>query len=317
MTSKVTIYHVPQKYIVNPINKQACCINIIDTPGFGDTRGVQWDNKISSMVALLLKMVQELDYILLTVKSDVQRLSKANQFIFARIQGLYADDLSERVVGMFTFNDATTPAAYEAVKLAGIPIKERHQFVFNNSAIWTKSGDEMTNQFWDLGMKNFADFTEFTKAEDKVPVSLTLTSEVLSKRKIVEDEGLKAKRATQALIAQQGMIANYIQDAKANADLINSNKNFTKQEIYWTYEKRYQKTGNVTQCKNCLGEKGICHRKCRWGDGDDKKNCSAMDKKGKCTVCPNKCDWSDHINSNIYYEYVRKKRDLVLHDIEA
>ena len=195
MTSKVTIYHIPQRLVVNSLNQQPCCINVIDTPGFGDTRGLEWDNKISTMIAALLNLVQELDYILLTVKSDQNRLSNASKFIFARIQNLYAEDLSERVIGMFTFNDATTPAAYEAVKQAGIPMRERHRFVFNNSAIWSKTGDEMTNQFWDLGMKNFSDFTEFIKAEDKTPVSLTLTTQVLGKRKIIDDEGLRAKRA--------------------------------------------------------------------------------------------------------------------------
>ena len=56
------------------------------------------------------------------------------------------------------------------------------------------------------------------------------------------------------MIAQQANIAKYIQDAKANTELINANKNFKKQEVFWTYEERKTKGGkNVTQCRNCPG----------------------------------------------------------------
>lgn len=155
MTSKVTIYHIPQRLITNTISKEPCCVNIIDTPGFGDTRGPVWDNKISSMIGALLQELQTLDYILLTVKASDNRLSHASKFIYSKIQGLYADDLTERVVGMFTFSDGGDPQAFEAVKAAEIPMRERNRFRFNNSATWSKEIDDLTNQFWTLGMENF------------------------------------------------------------------------------------------------------------------------------------------------------------------
>ena len=44
MTSEVTIYHIPSGEIKQQICAEGiCCVNIIDTPGFGDTRGPQWD----------------------------------------------------------------------------------------------------------------------------------------------------------------------------------------------------------------------------------------------------------------------------------
>ena len=54
MTSSVTIYHIPAKHIVNKLNKDNCCINVIDTPGFGDTKGQAWDWKIFNMITNLL-----------------------------------------------------------------------------------------------------------------------------------------------------------------------------------------------------------------------------------------------------------------------
>ena len=44
MTSAVTIYHIPHDDIVNNLSEEKqTCINLIDTPGFGDTRGPAWD----------------------------------------------------------------------------------------------------------------------------------------------------------------------------------------------------------------------------------------------------------------------------------
>ena len=137
---------------------------------------------------------------------------------------------------MFTFSDGGDPQAYEAVKAAEIPMRERNRFRFNNSAIWSKEIDDLTNQFWTLGMENFENFCLFIKDEDKTPVSLSLTSQVLDKRKLIEEEGFKAKRHSQLLIKKQMEIAKSIMEAKANVDMINQHKNFTKVEVRSGYE---------------------------------------------------------------------------------
>ena len=51
LMSAVTIYHIPAEHIVNQVSKTACCINIVDTPGLGDTRGAAWDWKIFGMLS--------------------------------------------------------------------------------------------------------------------------------------------------------------------------------------------------------------------------------------------------------------------------
>ena len=95
----------------------------------------------------------------------------------------------------------------------------------------------MTNEFWVLGMNNFGNFTQFIKEADKPPVSLCLTSQVLDKRKLIEEEAFKAKRHSQLLIKKQTEIARSIMEAKANIEMINQNQNFTKIEVRSGYEK--------------------------------------------------------------------------------
>ena len=54
MTNSVTIYHIPASAIVNKVGKYSSCINIIDTPGFGDRRGIEWDVRVFNMISNLL-----------------------------------------------------------------------------------------------------------------------------------------------------------------------------------------------------------------------------------------------------------------------
>ena len=82
MTSTVTIYHIPCRYIVNKISKDNCCINIIDTPGFGDTRGRVWDVKIFNMITNLLTTIESINYIMMTVKATEMKLTDSSKYIY-------------------------------------------------------------------------------------------------------------------------------------------------------------------------------------------------------------------------------------------
>ena len=85
MTSTVNIYHIPAEHIVRKISKNNCCLNIIDTPGFGDTRGVVWDEKIFRMISNLLNNIKQLNYMLTVVKSSDNKLTESSKFIYGKI----------------------------------------------------------------------------------------------------------------------------------------------------------------------------------------------------------------------------------------
>ena len=67
-TSEVTIYHIGWRSIESNTDGDKICINIIDTPGFADTRGHRWDCKIQIMIQSLIMKFDSLDYICLAIK---------------------------------------------------------------------------------------------------------------------------------------------------------------------------------------------------------------------------------------------------------
>lgn len=58
VTSKVTIYHIPSKWIkkagLKEKHDEPYCINLVDTPGFGDTRGSEVDSGIFTMIGQMI-----------------------------------------------------------------------------------------------------------------------------------------------------------------------------------------------------------------------------------------------------------------------
>ena len=76
MTSDVSIYHISSSEIQNKIfgDEINCCVNIIDTPGFGNTRGIKWELKIEKMIKGTLMNLEYLDYVTCVVKGTTNRL---------------------------------------------------------------------------------------------------------------------------------------------------------------------------------------------------------------------------------------------------
>ena len=119
----------------------------MDTPGLGDTKGVQQDNEIIKQFNEFFATTLELDYILVTVKSTTTRWTQANQYIYDRVQEIFGKDAKDRFILMCTFSDGQKPLAIGA--LEGKLHYEQY-FCFNNSALYTplELTTSQTKFFW-------------------------------------------------------------------------------------------------------------------------------------------------------------------------
>lgn len=76
----------------------------------------------------------------------------------------------------------------------------------------------------------------------------------------------------------------------ANAEQINKNKNWKCVKMIDGY-KPEKVNRNITQCRVCANEKGMCHDGCAFKSDKDKVKCIAMDETGHCKVCIGKHAW--------------------------
>lgn len=165
-TSYVTVYNI------DAINDNPP-ITIIDTPGFGDSRGIKFDEKIVEMIRDLFKnWIDTVDAICFVASSSFPRLTTTQKHIFSSIVSLFGNDIADNFIPMLTFCDGKEPQILASLldddstfkKSIYDHIKDKTPWYlkFNNSGIFESNREgKFTELYWELGMDSFKLF--FTK----------------------------------------------------------------------------------------------------------------------------------------------------------
>ncbi|WAR30914.1 hypothetical protein MAR_033456, partial [Mya arenaria] len=255
------------------------CLNIIDTPGFGDTRGLQRNQEIVEQIRKLFsakhsKQVCVIDAICFLLRAPDARLTAIQSYIFQSIMSLFGKDIKSNICSLITFADGIDPPVLAAMKESKLPFGM--YFTFNNSCLFARNvgHTSFAPMLWKMGIKSFQQF--FSHLEQGKSKSLQLSKDVL-------DERLRLDQTT----------------------TIKDKANFTFEVDETRQKKRDLPAGqHVTNCTLCHF---TCHENCDILDNDRKKGCSAMDGNGFCTVCPNKCKWDKHANTPYIFKFVTEK----------
>lgn len=313
-TTEVTSYNIKSVGDFPPIT-------IVDTPGYGDTGGIEKDKKITEKIKKVFQeKLSTLNAICFVAKSSNNRLTVSQKYIFNSIMDLFGEDVKEIFVVMLTFCDGGNPNVVEALKDKScifsqiIPsIKEPWYYKFNNSAIFEGSReDPFTQMFWKLGMTNFAQFKK--KLLSLPRKSLTLSREVLKERKFLEEK-------IEILNKKMRVGLNKIEEIKQTIEMIvnlkgdlNDSKNFKKTiQVPKTVQKDLYPNLYATTCLICTK---TCHDRCYIKDDDEKQGCCAMNLSGYCVYCPKKCYWKEHKNRPYILEDVLVNEEVTLNDLK-
>ena len=296
-------------------------LTIVDTPGFGDTRGIEHDKVITKQIGRFFNTkgsagIDHIDAICFIAQAGNPRLTPTQQYVFDRILAMFGKDIKENVLVLFTFADGQKPQALSAMLEAGILEDESNFFKFNNSALFVANSAEddeenFDRMFWRMGIKSFEKFfLELAKME---PKSLVLTKQVLEERAQLEVRlsGLREKIILG--VNKLSELQQLTRVCNQHAADINANKNF---KFTVKQAKRVQvKLDTGTYTTNCLVCNYTCHFPCGIPRNENKSGCAAMSFFGSCRECPNKCHWSKHVNDayryDTQYETVEKEYDEI------
>ena len=304
-TTTITAYTIPHQQ-GSPFDG---ILTIVDTPGFGDTKGLDSDKRIVEQIRTFFSMpgkkgIDHIHGIGFVTQAALARLTPTQRYVFASILAVFGKDIGKNILMMTTFADGKTPPVLEAVHEAGIGYCK--SFKFNNSALYTDQAgggqeDEVVSSFdkmfWDMGMASFKAF--FKQLACMEARSLQLTKEVLEERKQLEVIIQSLPLQIQAILGKIGTLQQeeHIMD-QHKADIA-ANKNFK----YTVKEPRIVKHETlpgryVTNCTKC---NFTCHQNCAYANNDDKRYCCAMSGE-HCKVCKLKCHWSSHVNNPFWFE---------------
>ncbi|XP_022105594.1 uncharacterized protein LOC110987300 [Acanthaster planci] len=303
-------------------------LTVIDTPGFGDTRGIERDKVILEQIREFFSDseshgIDHIDAIGFVVQASQPRLTPTQKYVFDSILSVFGKDISENILLLVTFADSNPPPVLDAVEEAEIPFNGSI-FKFNNSALFAglsnnksrkmkegKKNSGIDDMFWIMGKESFEDF--FSDIQGLEARSLVLTKAVLDERKRLEV-------AVQGLQPQMRMGFCKLEELRREHQLleqheadIEANKEF-KMEVEVPKCKKIDITGNyITNCNKCHF---TCHYPCYIADDAKKAECAAMDE-GVCQACPGKCPWDVHFNQQYRFEYYTEKETRTYEEIEA
>ena len=294
-------------------------LTVIDTPGFGDTGGLERDKKITAQIKEFFSSengIDQLHAIGFVVQSSLPRLTSTQSYIFDAILSMFGKDIAENIFLMTTFADGEEPQVLDAVRKANVPF-ERY-FAFNNGALFSsKSRNKVFNMaFWEMGVESYDNFLDALCTVEAR--SLQLTKEVLTERQHLEVclEGLQPQ--IQAGLAEKSKLEKTRLELKQHETMMRANEDF-QVKVTVVKQKEIPLEGNLytTTCTKC---NYTCHLHCTISDDSKKHKCASMTwftlkKNTTCTVCPGKCSWDVHKNTPYRYEFYEEEVIQTLNEL--
>ncbi|KAL0156122.1 hypothetical protein M9458_047368, partial [Cirrhinus mrigala] len=315
-TSRITVYgFYPQE---SPIN-----LTIIDTPGYGDTRGIGYDNEIAISLHSLsktAKWIHEIDAVCLVINATQNRLTDRQIYIFDAVQSLFGRDMAENIVLLFTHSDGMPPKnALTAVKEAKIKcaVNDKNQpvfFLFNNhqSEAANEEYEIIQEHAWNLSFRGIEKFFQFL--ENTNPKTLKMTQHVLRLRTQLEANISNLHSRVRLTELKQNELKQTQEALDKNKKYVKDNENFEYQADVPYKEKVdinsefWHLSKEATCCTVC--EENCHYPGCWWAK--DLSWCSVM-KNNHCTVCTNKCHYSKHVKEAKKY-VTKTKRETKTYD---
>ncbi|CAG0903047.1 unnamed protein product [Darwinula stevensoni] len=158
-------------------------VTIVDSPGFGDTSGLQANQVITQQIRKLFdterfQSLNRLDALCVVVQSPNARLTPGERYVFNSVTSMFGKDVTENLVILVTFADLQDPPVLKAVKAASIPC--RWDYRFNNSTFLSceiPGEKSVMMAYWNLSKDSFKRF--FEDLEQREPVELKMTRKVM------------------------------------------------------------------------------------------------------------------------------------------
>ena len=292
---------------------------IIDTPGFGDTEGLERDRQITNQIKEFFSVpppdgIRHLDGIGFVTQASLARLTPTQEYIFDSVLSIFGKDVARNIFILVTFADGQKPPVMDAIKKANIPSQKYYKF--NNSALFADNTEDLEESFdamfWKMVSRSFKNF--FVEFEKSQSVSLQLTQEVLKEREQLQNliEGLSPQiNMGLSKIEEMRQEENIL---KQHETEIETSKSFTYTvDINKPYEENLRGTGRHTT--TCLRCNFTCHENCAFANDDDKHRCCAM-RNGSCIVCTEHCDWSQHKNLPYIIRYKKETETRTSDDLK-
>uniref|UniRef100_A0AAQ4PD53 Septin-type G domain-containing protein n=1 Tax=Gasterosteus aculeatus aculeatus TaxID=481459 RepID=A0AAQ4PD53_GASAC len=294
-------------------------LTIIDTPGFGDTEGIEHDEIVSQRLFDLFRSVggvHKINAVGLVLKATENRLSDRLSYILNSVLSLFGKDLEQNIITLLTHSTGRFPKnALDALKAANIKCarndrKQPVHFLFDSCQNEDRTeGDTGLKDAYNKAMHEMERF--ITLLQNYAPQKLETTVDVLNERIRLTACIQNLQERIQCMELKQKEIQQTQEALKQNEEGMKSFEGFTVEVDESYKDKEPIKSGmwglffyeGAVTCK-------VCEENCHYPGctmSHYPSHCEVM-KEGRCTSCTNKCPVADHVKEG--YMYVTKTRKV-------
>ncbi|KAI5104662.1 hypothetical protein C0J45_6288, partial [Silurus meridionalis] len=316
-TFKITMYEV---FVGdNPLT-------IIDTPGYGDTRGKEHDKQIAENLYTLFRSdsgVKEIDAVCLVLKASDNRLTDRQQYIFDALLSSFGKDIENNIVIFITHSYGLPPEnLINAVKKAGIPCRtdeenEPEHFLLNNCQTKKRSlkYKKTLQTAWEQAEEILDGFFPTLKEQNRK--SLEQTECVLSESKRLKGCISNLKERIEFVECKSKELVQTQKALEENREKIKRNENFTFTVTEYNKEKVLIENASwwdrkATTCSVCEEN---CHEYNCWL-APNAPRCEVM-RNAHCTICTGKCHYTKHVKENKKYVTRSKETKMTFNDLKS
>ncbi|XP_046655010.1 uncharacterized protein LOC124348779 [Daphnia pulicaria] len=293
-------------------------ITIIDTPGYGDTRGVQRDKEITRKIHQFLTQpetrVDEIHAACFVAASGNSRLTPTQSYIIDSVLSIFGKDVKENIRLLVTFADNAHPPVVEACLAANFPVNSASAGItyskFNSSVLYANNdqqGDDdfcFDELFWDMGQENFHKF--FTMLEKMNGKDLKSTRNVIQSRGLLEKSLRDIEQELEVCFVKIENIEIFQMKMRLYGHRMESNKIFTFEKTEMRLiEMLCEKGYFAYNCRRC---RNTCERPIQL------KYNERLQKR-RCEFCT--CPASEHEYQSFEWRLLPVKITTTLKDMKA
>ena len=304
ITDKLEIYDIKGSVLYNNP------IRLIDTPGFGDTRGEKFDEGIVDDIKNLFESskIDTLHAICIIFKGNETRSHDRTKSILSKLFSLFGKDLVHNIIIIFTFTpDINNIQALTTLKDESSPFHEilgnidnLNYFAFENEAYFSNNKEKYEDSY-ETNTLNFARLLQCIF--NLKPISLEASRKVIDDRKKIKNKSINL---SEQLISIMQTIDTSAKNQKEIMQLYTKLNDYQKRDVP-LIEKEIEIPyyEEVTIEKNCSSgyyvlycnyDGIVCHRYCKGpkeGWNSDEYGCDVIYTfGGHCSNCG--CNWSKH-----------------------
>ncbi|XP_071330788.1 uncharacterized protein [Trachinotus anak] len=295
-------------------------LTIIDTPGYGSTKGIEHDDIVSKELLELFSSdhgLHEINAVGLVLRATECRLSDRLKYIFDSVVSLFGKDIENKIVALITHSTGGTPTnVLQALEAANIKCakNEKQQavhFLFDNCQKTQKSEETSTElvNAWRVTKKGMSQFTAFL--ERSSPQKLKTTVKVLKTRVRLAACIQNLQERIMLIELKQTEIQQTREGLKKHEEEMRKNEGFTV-EVDEVYKDKETIAGGRWGLFFFEGAVvcTVCQENCHYPGCTvawSPEGCEVI-KRGHCIVCTNKCPASDHVKET--WRFVNKTRKV-------